>query len=687
MSDPVEDFREEFYQDVLAEADAGGRFFEDAFFEMFCAPLVEAGELDTADRARYSGLRGVRIDGYGGDPLASGTLTLIIVETEQVPAKLTLTATQMSAVFNRARNFLEKSLSDAFRDSLEPTSEAFGLADLIAARWPRIDKVRIILITDKELSSRIDGMAAEELRGVQITHSVWDIGRLYRLVLVGRGREDADIDLEGDFGGAIPALPAHLSDAEYETYLLVVPGEQLAKIYDHWGARLLEQNVRVFLQARGNVNKGIRNTIDNEPEMFLAYNNGITATAEKVTAVPRGSGLAVTNLTNLQIVNGGQTTASIHAALRRKADLSRIFVQMKLSVIPEDRTTDVVPKISLFANSQNKVNAADFFANHPFHIRMETFSRRVYAPSPDGAFKHTKWFYERARGQYQDQRGKLAASQQKTFDAEYPKAQVFTKTDLAKYLMVWRGEPHIVSRGAQKNFAAFATLVGKEWDKNSDAFNEMFYREAIVKAIIFRETERMVQQQDWYAGGYRANIVAYALAKLGSDLRQAGRVLDVDGVWKRQATGPELGVAIVAGAEAVHTVLTDPPSTHNNVTEWAKQQACWDRVQRLTVEWPIGLLRDAPTVVENRAAKKDAVADQRVVNGIEAQTLVFNAGATFWREVLDWGISKKRLSPTQVGILQTCASMPARVPSEKQAVVALDTLAHLQKEGCTLTME
>jgi hypothetical protein len=693
MSDPIAEFQDEFFQDVLVSADASGQLHEDTFFQLFTDYLVETGELETADRASYTGTRGVRIDGYGGDPIESGTLSLIIVDTDQTPGIKTLTATEMDAAFKRASSFLSKALDPGFRSGLDEASPAYGLSDLISARWPKsgiaragISKVKLVLVTDKLLSSRVDGRAAELLDGVPVVHSVWDIGRLFRLVVAGRGREEIQIDLVDTFGSGIPALAAHHEDASFETYLMVLPGEHLAQIYDRWGARLLEQNVRVFLQALGNVNKGIRNTIENEPEMFLAYNNGITATAESVETHTSDAGLLVTRLHNLQIVNGGQTTASIHAAMRRKVDLSEVFVQMKLSIIPPELATYVVPKISEYANSQNKVNAADFFANHPFHVRIEGFSRRISAPSPDGSFRESKWFYERARGQYQDERSRVSGVKRREFETEFPKSQLFTKTDLAKYLMVWRGEPHTVSKGAQKNFAAFAQAIGREWDRNSDQVSEVFYRDSIAKAIIFRETERLVSQQTWYAGGYRANIVAYTLAKIGHDLDRMGRFFDFGAVWTGQRVGLDLQEVIVVGAEAVQAVLVDPPASHTNITEWAKQQACWDRVRGIHVDWPVDFLQTTLTSLEHQVDVREGAVDMRLVTGIEAQTQVVGAGAAFWQAVLDWGRERKLLSAKEASILQACAGIPRRVPSDKQSYVALATLANLQREGCQLDL-
>lgn len=685
MSIDLEEFNQEFFQEVMASADAAGRYAEDSFFEQFCEQLVDAGELETADRARYNPARpGIRIDGYGGDPSASGELSLIIADFNQAPDIKSLTQTDMDAIFNRSVNFLKKSLDADFRNSLEEEDHGFALADLIASRWSKISKVRIFLISNRQLSSRVDGREAGELFDRPITYSVWDIGRLHRYVVSGHGKEDIEIDLEKEFGSPIPVLPAHLTDAGYEAYLAVIPGEQLAAIYDRWGARLLEQNVRVFLQARGNVNKGIRNTLDNDPEMFFAYNNGITATAEDIEFDDESSGLQIRKFRNLQIVNGGQTTASIHAASRRKADLSKVFVQMKLSIVPAENSVEIVPKISEYANSQNRVNAADFFANHPFHIRMEEFSRRIYAPSPDGTFRESKWFYERARGQYQDNRGLLTPAQRKKVDLEYPKQQLLSKTDLAKYINVWLGHPDIVSRGAQKNFAYFAARIGKEWPKNTDKFNENFYRNSISKAIVFRRTEKLVSAQSWYEGGYRANIVAYAISKLAYDVEKKDKTVNFATIWRHQEISEPMSEALALAAKSAHDVLIDPPSGISNITEWAKKQACWERVKSQKILWSPDLQAELIGIDELKEENRSAVKNQKMLNGIEAQSLVVSAGANFWKELLAWGNGRKLLTPMENGILKTAASIPNKLPSEKQSLIAVEVLKKLHLEGCLL---
>jgi AIPR protein len=467
-----------------------------------------------------------------------------------------------------------------------------------------------------------------------------------------------------------------------------MPGRQLAAIYDRWGPRLLEQNVRSFLQARGGVNKGIRRTIDKDPDMFFAYNNGITATAEDVETEEVNGAVRIISIKNLQIVNGGQTTGSVHSASRSKTtDLSRVFIQMKLSIVKPDQAEQIVPKISEYANSQNKVNAADFFANHPFHIEIEKLSRGVHAPSLDGGFVQTRWFYERARGQYIDARTRLAESARRKFDIEFPKTQLVTKTDLAKVLNLWLGKPHVVARGAQKNFSEFAGQIGDTWDARKDDYNDAFFKESIAKTIIFLATEKIVSDQPWYSGGgSRAPIVAYAIAKLAHDVGKRGDALNFELVWRMQSVPSALRNALVIASKAANDVITSPTSPGQTITEWAKQSACWKRMQEADISWPDDF--DMALIMKSDAAdnRKAARSDKRLVSGIHAQIAATKAGATFWMEVVKWAKLNYRITPTDLGILQVLAT-PGKMASDKQCARAVELLAAMNGEGCELLLQ
>ena len=415
-----------------------------------------------------------------------------------------------------------------------------------------------------------------------------------------------------------PFLPTYMGSEVCQSYLLALPGSLLADIYDKYGERLLEQNVRTFLQFRGKVNKGIRNTLTNEPEMFFAYNIGLTVTAEDVEIV----NTYMTAVKNLQIVNGGQTTASIFMSKlqnKKGIDLDKVFIQVKLSVIDSEKVDDVVPLISQYANTQNKVNAADFFSNHPYHKRIEDFSRRMLAPSAVGGLTETHWYYERARGQYANAQTKMTKLQKNKFLNLNPKNQMFTKTDLAKYENSFAELPHFVSKGAQWNFGKFAESIGGNdnikgiWEKDNTHINELYFKNLIAKAIIFNYLDKNMMQQNWY-GGYKANIVTYSIAKFSNIVKELGLSINFQRIWEKQNISDAFKRQLIDIAEIINREITDTPL---NVTQYCKHESCWykirDKVQIILNDDVIDELRSkGETLDEKRSAKKQ----QKMDNGI-----------------------------------------------------------------------
>lgn len=686
MSD-LEEFHHTFIADIQGDADALGVYTQEAFFEKAGEILTEAGEIDQADYAYYEGKgrRGVplQVTGSGGDPAdAEGILSLILCDFQITEEVRVTNAADLRSQFGRLVNFLTHARDTKFCEQLEETSLGAGLADLISTRWNSVEKIKLVLVTNSDNRAKVDAMPAGLIDEKPVTYNVWDLKRLQAFMEQGKAREDLTIDFEKNFGGGIPVLKASASDVSLESYIAVIPGAQLAAIYDKWGARLLESNVRSFLQARGNVNQGIRKTILEEPYMFFAYNNGLAVTAENIEIEKREDGLFLTCADNFQIVNGGQTTASIHAA--RKAagkGLDDIYVQMKLSVVPPLQSDTVVPRISEYANSQNKVNAADFFANHPFHVKVQELSRKILAPAGESGYRETKWFYERARGQFADERGRRTTAERKKWDAEFPRQQFFTKTDLAKFENSWAGLPHIVSKGAQKNFATFARTIEKAWGKSGSNIDEVWFRKLIAKAIIFRRLEKLVSVQGWYEGGYRANIVTYAIAKLVYDVGVLGRVVDLNRVWRFQALPAALENALLTAAIMAQNVITHPPVGVRNMSEWAKKQACWENLRKVELSYPEDFSEVLAAPEEAKAEDAEVKEDERLTESIELQKLVFELGAPFWKEARDWGRSERLLSPLEFGVLDVCSRMPEIVPSERQTAFAMKTLEKLKEKG------
>ena len=579
MSDvKVEDTFEEFRQEVLASAAANKDFEKIEFLNAFGRELEECDEIEELQTCISPNIRGVQVDGFGFN--SDEGLDLFIADFNQRSALETLTRTEVTTFVKRLTSFFSRSLSGELHRSLEETSEVYAVSRAIHERGGKFGRVRLYVLSERQLSDRfesIDLSMHEDATPVAL--HIWDMSRLHRLRTSRNQKEAIEIDFGTFATGPIPCLSAHLESDVYKSYLLALPGSVLADLYARYGARLLEQNVRAFLQATNKANRGIRDTILEDPGMFFAYNNGITATASAVDVEADGDTTRVRAIRDLQIVNGGQTTASLfHARRKDKADLSKVFVQMKLTVIDESRFEEVVPRISQYANTQNTVNAADFFANHPFHIRMESFSRRLWAPAPPGQQTETRWYYERVRGQYAEEQTRLDARGKRVFLQQNPKNQLLRKTDLAKYDNIWDDDPVRVNLGAQKNFARYAVRIGEEWKKDADRFDERYFKQAVARAIIFKSSERIVSVQTWYEGGYRANIVNYANALLSHALGAEDLQLDVEALWQAQRIPDSLSSVIASLAEVVNDELTSSSRGLSNVSEWAKKTDCWTAI-------------------------------------------------------------------------------------------------------------
>lgn len=630
--------------------------------------------------------RSLGVDGYAFDD-ADGSLRVLITSFLGGAAPETITQTSAKAEFSKLTGFIEEAVAGTNDESL-PTEDhpAADFADLLQTHLSGLSRLRLYIATDAQLSDRIKDWPEGEIAGIPVEFHIWDIGRLYSAVSSRSGREAVIVDFGSIVDGGVPCLHASLNQSRYSGYLCVIPGTTLAMIYDTYGSRLLEGNVRSFLGKTGKVNKAIRETILKSPEMFFAFNNGIAATATSVEVLPTPSGPRLIRATDLQIVNGGQTTASLAFARRKDgADLSATFVQMKLSVVSEETAGELIPKISEYANKQNKVSDSDLFSNHEYHRKMEELSRRIKAPPRPGSQRGTSWFYERAKGQYRIETAKMSPTEKQRFEAENPKSQLLTKTDLAKIENSWRALPHDVSKGAQKNFDVFSKFVVAEWASDSLQFNDEYFKTVVAHAIVFRELERLVPQQtDWYDGGYRANVVTYSIAKLVHMLRdQAPRnTVNVQAIWRQQGPSQALLGQLKLVARAMYEVITSPEQGLENVTEWCKKELAWQRAQEKDVELLPEFRAELISIGKAKEIERDARDVARIDRGIAAVTAVIHHSPQKWREARAWGMSKRLLTPKDEQLLMLAAT-PGRVPTEKQAESILHIRRKLEAEGYT----
>lgn len=643
-------FAVDLQQQVIsrAEMEDAGSFRESAFTQIMIEVLGDAGDLDDAAVCLHRA-HGLQVSGWAISENEEDLTLLVSIHTDCVPPR-TVTREEMSTAFRRLTTFFEK-VTKGYHTSIEESTTVFDVAQRIHEVRGSLIRVRFILLTDGVLSSNTPKDL--DLPGIRASYDIWDIERVYRCISSGREREAIEIDFEAAVGAAIPCLVQPTSNPDYAAYLAIFPGQALVQLYGRYGARLLERNVRSFLQARGKINSGMRKSIRDVPHMFLAYNNGLSATAESVSLVdlPAG-GKGIKSVRDFQIVNGGQTTASIyHAVKKDKADVSQLFVQAKLTVLNDPAKMDeVIPRISEYANSQNKIQSADLAANDKYHRRIEELSRTIWAPARDGTQRQSRWYYERARGQYQNdfvQAGTTA--RRRDFQLTHPKTQLFTKPQLAKYVYTWAKLPHIVSKGAEYCFSQF-TIQLDAHIKSEGAVDQAYFERLIAKAILFTSaqsiiSERFMRPNDYT--GYRANLVTYTLARICHDTR--GRI-DLRRIWRMQMLSPALEEAILTYVTHVWDHITNPPG-NGNVTQYCKKQDCWESFLNRDIALPRALYEEIHQPPADNGPNPPERDPRPVKPRNSAVAQVMQIPAEDWFKVAAWGIEGGRLTGLERDIL------------------------------------
>jgi len=685
----INEYRKEFLSMVKVSAETDKDSTVTSFVKEASDFLLEAGIIPDYEECFYTGYgkhnRRYRIDGYAYDDYDM-TMYLIIADYSGSDEPETLTLAGARTCFDRLQAFLDEALSGTLYKEMELSTPAFDLVENLKNIHTQIKKYCFVLETDKVASDRIETLPYGDIHGTQIEFHIWDMRRFYRVVESQNGRDEIIIDLYDYSKDGLPCLEASSANtAEYRCYLCVFSANVLGDIYDKFGSRLLEGNVRAFLTTKRAVNKKIRETILTQPSRFFAYNNGISATATEVVMEKSQTGLVISKIKGFQIVNGGQTTASLsNARFKDNASLDNIYVQMKLTEVDPALARSIIPAISRSSNSQNKVSEADFFSNHAFHIQMEKMSRKIFASAVNGAQYETHWFYERANGQYMQEQYKMKKSEKQRFLLLNPPKQKIIKTDLAKALNAWRCLPNIVCLGAQKNFSVFADWITDEWEKNSLQYNELFYKKSLALVILFRQTGMAIKQQPWYENGYLANLIAYSMSKFSFMLSEniPDMELDLMQIWDKQRMPDILPEQLIPVYKVVFKALTAEDRPTQNVTEWSKSSACWSRIKAVSIPFHPSISDILIDRNEMKGREKSARREQKMISGIEAQMVVVNKGQAYWQSTLSWASKKNLPSPEEIKLLQLASTMSGtRVPNEVQSKRLLEINDRILAEG------
>lgn len=746
-----QEYKNDFLTDLRNESAISGSETEDEFISKTLDLLSEFDEIDDPVRIGMGDKKGrggrlMRIDGYSFDE-TDRSLVLIISDFQDSYAPDKLTMTRVDELYWRLYYFLDEACNGDIANYFDDSDDILKIAKLIRKRLSvsadeeeRLLKIKFCVLTNKELDTKLlqtnllettirksKGKAKKakttkkikkaDFNDKPLEINLWHLERFYEMEN-SYSNEPIVIDVENDFPElglqGIPCIKGDLgTDLGYEAYIAIIPGKLLASIYIAHGSKVLEGNVRAFLGTSGSksVNSGIRRTINTEPTKFFTYNNGIATTAADVEIKTCDGTTFITKIVDLQIINGGQTTASLAEAVLKKTnvDLNGIYVPMKLTVI-EDRETEnedgvrfydqMVQSIAKYANSQNKVTAADFFSNEPFHIWMEKMSKKHLAPPAKNAIP-TGWYYERSRKRYQQEQIKLRGEDTKRFIAKFPKKQIINKEQLGMYLTALECKPHIVSKGKNWVMKEFGSFISDEYQKRRESFNEFYFERCICAAIIYRTVDFYLESNKdsaknptgfWYkTGGYKLNIVPYTIAKIISSIPN-GYTLNWKKIWERQNLSPAFIREIEVVTKMTNSFICDSHGTI--VTEYCKRQSTWEAFRddifySPSHEFVEELIPEFQLKMQEQAAK----AVQKDVNDLEVLMDMIRKGTEYWEKILNISISKsissyqeqtavqQIISMTQTGKIPSSRTgkLPAKVMTAVKAVLELQD--KLESEG------
>jgi len=575
LSDKILDFYAELLDETISYSKEHLVGTLLAFNNVFVSYLQDAGVTNLADCEIINFKKTadkIKLDGYSYSEYFH-SLTLLISDFNQKPRIEKMGKTDIDKILKQCVKFYRSCKTDYFEES-EESGEGYKAYEYIKQYFEETEIVNIILITNNEAVLYVpkDIIVGK----TTIKFDVWDIERLYQCLFQNVQASQVVIRLKSKYSKPLHLIKVADKNPAYDCYIGVISCELLAKIYKDEGQKLIERNVRSFLQATGKINRGIRDTLSSEPYMFMAYNNGISTIAESIEIDEEKSTnelAVITVLNGWQIVNGGQTTASVYNAYQNKTDLNKVSVQIKLTVIKdEEKTNEIIANISKYANSQNKINMSDFSANDEYHIRMEQLSRNTYIPADRGK-SLDRWFYERARGQYLVEVNRQPTpSLKKQFKEHNPKSRCISKTVAAKCIMAWRGYPHIVSKGLETNFIIFSEMIKKGEILHP---SEEVYKDMISKVILFNECDKIIAEHKF--GGFKAQQNYYTIALIGKYFSDK---IDSDYIWSTQSISPAIAQIIEKVMYLVWNHFMNPTTPGVNIGQWCKKADCWELLQR-----------------------------------------------------------------------------------------------------------
>ncbi len=669
----IKEFAQELLETTRNSAELNGVDFDEELATTIIEYITDTGEVNAPEICTFKKTR-ARITAYDYNDEAESLDLFYLERADTLVGKINNGRVQQG--FNYLTRFYNEALAGVLlkENDDDKNGEISQIVELIQSSKGKISQLRLYVLTDGLTDPSAIPATVESDDGSYITEfNVWDMQRIYQQHNIRTGKEKVEIDFPTTYNTELQCLKMSDQNPFVDAYLAIIPGKTLAKIYKQYQQMLLEKNVRTFLQFKGTVNKEIRRTLREQPDMFFSYNNGISTTASDIELKVVDGVLYITRLFDWQIVNGGQTTAAIAASLSdREVDLNKVYVPMKISVIRDkDHANEIIKAISTSANSQTSIKNSDFSANEPFLVDLENYSRSEWVPN--GKSKPIcKWYFERTRGQYFDQLAQLSGFNEKSFRIEYPKNQRITKTDIAKYEIGWKQRPYDVCRGAEQNYKQYVSEIKRERPLVTPAY----YKRIIAECILFNTIDSIVRSKN--LGGYKANMNAYIMASI-SVLSEEN--LDMTYIWENQKVQQTVIDKIEEIIPLVWTHLTEASygNQMQNVGEWSKKVDCWNKLKLKLVD----IEKFDESLLQKETNEDGSYLNETQRNRIkEAEAY----SPQSWFALANWAKENNRLTPIDRKAAFNFGTMRSRgraFASLKQAMYALRIISTAKENGFT----
>jgi hypothetical protein len=556
---------------------------------------------DWNDSYFMSTAENLKLNGYTVNE-SSERLQLFIVDESSIDVTLPdkdlqiSTKSQYDNQFKRATKFLNKALKGHLNEDVQDADPIRPLLSQLSSSIgaDQFDVIEIFLISatatiesrgtfptpkridfeDEIISVGFTKNRTSVSKDLLIIKKLIDLNFLYDVLISQGNRESLVIDFENLFNHKIEVLKA-ADEENFESYLCVLPAQILSDLYKRFSSRLLEKNVRSFLQFKG-ANKGIRETIRLNPEKFIAFNNGITITSTAKEIESIDGKMFIKSLTDFQIVNGGQTTASIYFTQKDGFSIDKVKIMAKINVardVTEEGLDSLISDISKYSNSQTKVSTVDLSSRSPQLNKIKALSDSIVTPSG------RKWFFEKSRGEF-NTKLRIAGSNKSRIEKEYPKNYRFTKEQLGKYFTAWGDQPYVVKKGGDKVFRYFLEeITGDLRGKKSVNINRDFYENLISKIILFTQLEKTYGQGKHSMGQIRSAVVPYSVSVLYiyTDGAKEGKEFDLQKIWKKEKLEDDLILYFKNLMELMNDLIKKY-SESDDYGEYSKNKKLWENI-------------------------------------------------------------------------------------------------------------